>query len=48
MSDVCLQDLLKVVLGYSVAHSSEEVQRLQDLIRPFLLFLLTRCADAQR
>ena len=45
---VSLQELLRVVLGYSVCSTEEDVAALQSLLQPLLLTLLTRCADAQR
>ena len=42
------QELMRVILGYSVCYTVDEVQQLQLLIKPVLQVLLTRCADAQR
>lgn len=43
-----LQELLRVVLGYTVCSTEDDSAFLQTLLKPLVLTLLTRCADAQR
>ena len=42
------QELMRVVLGYSVCYSEDNSLQLQSMMKPILPVLLTRCADAQR
>lgn len=43
-----VQELLRVILSYSVCYNASEANKLQSLLKPVLPFLITRCADAQR
>ena len=42
------QELMRVILGYSVCYSEDSSLQLQTMLKPVLPVLLTRCADAQR